>query len=69
MRPGFSSNAAFNSLDINSSGQITAFELFRMCEARGYFVTHKECEQVVNKMSKFGDGRVNYVEFSNASRN
>jgi len=43
-RPGFNAYEAFNSLDLNSDGQVSAHELRRMIESRGYFVGFKECE-------------------------
>jgi len=40
-----------------------------MCESRGYFVTQKECDQVIDKMDTNKDGRIQYHEFSSANRN
>ena len=36
--PGFNAYEAFNSLDLNGDGNVTATELRRMIESRGYFV-------------------------------
>lgn len=62
-RPGFNCYEAFNSLDLNDNGSIDAGELKRMIESRGYFVTHKEVDQVIDKMDKNGNGRVTFSEF------
>ena len=43
-RPGFNCYEAFNSLDLNDSGAISASELKRMIESRGYFVGFKEVD-------------------------
>jgi len=43
-RPGFNAYEAFNSLDLNDSGTVSAHELRRMIESRGYFVGFKEVE-------------------------
>lgn len=55
---------AFNSLDFNDSGAVSAYELKRMIESRGYFVGFKEVEQVVDKMDRNKDGRISFAEFS-----
>jgi Ca2+-binding EF-hand superfamily protein len=67
-RPGFNVYEAFNSLDFNDSGAISAYELKRMIESRGYFVGFKEVEQVVDKFDKNKDGRINFHEFSEETR-
>jgi Ca2+-binding EF-hand superfamily protein len=54
----------FNSLGINGDGAISAHEAKRMIEAGGYSVGHKEVEQVINKMEKWGLGRVYFNEFA-----
>ena len=35
----------------------------RMIESRGYFVTYKDVDQVIDKFDKNGDGRVTFSEF------
>ena len=67
-RPGFNMYEAFNSLDFNDSGAISAYELKRMIESRGYFVGFKEVDHVIDKMDKNKDGRVNYSEFVEETR-
>eukprot|EP00356_Strombidium_inclinatum_P005589 CAMPEP_0170491762 /NCGR_PEP_ID=MMETSP0208-20121228/11238_1 /TAXON_ID=197538 /ORGANISM="Strombidium inclinatum, Strain S3" /LENGTH=524 /DNA_ID=CAMNT_0010767389 /DNA_START=18 /DNA_END=1592 /DNA_ORIENTATION=- len=67
-RPGFNMYEAFNSLDFNDDGRISSYELKRMIESRGYFVGHKEVEQVIDKMDKNKDGRVSFHEFSEETR-
>ena len=62
-RPGFNCYEAFNSLDINDSGAISASEMKRMIESRGYFVGFKEVDAVIDKMDSNKDGRVTFSEF------
>ena len=63
-RPGFNMYEAFNSLDFNDTGAVSAYELKRMIESRGYFVGFKEVEQVIEKMDRNKDGRISFHEFS-----
>ena len=68
-KPGYNAYDAFNSLDLNEDGRFSAFEMRRMCESRGYFVTQKECDAVVDKMDSNKDGRISYGEFAEKTRN
>jgi Ca2+-binding EF-hand superfamily protein len=63
MRPSFNCYEAFNSLDMNDSGAVSASELKRMIESRGYFVGFKEVDQVVDKFDKNKNGRITFSEF------
>lgn len=67
--PYFNANQAFNSLDLDGDNSITATEVRRMIESRGYFVGQKECEQVIAKMDTNKDGKISYNEFASESRN
>jgi len=67
--PGFNAYEAFNSLDLNSDGCLTADELRRIIESRGYFVGLKECDQVIKKMDKNRTHRVSFAEWSHETRN
>ena len=67
-KPGFNAYEAFNSLDLNCDGSITTLELRRMIESRGYFVGQKELEQVVDKMDRNRNGRVDFGEFAEEVR-
>ena len=67
-RPGFNAYEAFNSLDINGDGSLSAHEIRRMIESRGYFVSQREVDQVVDKMDRNKDGRVTFAEFSDEQR-
>lgn len=66
--PGFNAFEAFNSLDLNCDGTISTHELRRMIESRGYFVGQKELEQVVDKMDRNKNGRVDFGEFAEEVR-
>ena len=67
-KPGFNAYEAFNSLDLNCDGSISTIELRRMIESRGYFVGQKELEQVVDKMDRNRNGRVDFGEFAEEVR-
>ena len=67
--PGFNAYEAFNSLDLNCDGALSAEELRRIIESRGYFVGLKECDQVIKKMDKNRNHRVSFAEFSHETRN
>ena len=67
--PGFNSYEGFNSLDLNEDGRVTAVEIRRMIESRGYFVGQKEVDQLVDKMDKNKDRSVALHEFSEEARN
>jgi len=68
-RPDFNAYEAFNSLDLNEDGRVSANEIQRMIESRGYYVGRKEIDQVVEKMDKNKDRTVSYGEFADESRN
>ena len=61
--PYFNIYEAFNSLDLNDSGAISRSEFKRIIQSRGFFVSEKEANQIVEKMDKNKDGRVSFVEF------
>jgi len=61
--PGFNSYEAFNSLDLSGDGQISASEMKRMIESRGYFVGFKEVDAVIDKFDKNRNGLVSFSEF------
>lgn len=55
-RPLFNINEAFNSLDLNADGRVTAAELRRLIESRGYAVNEKDIGQVLDRFDKNRDG-------------
>lgn len=61
--PHFDVVKAFNSLDANSDGRIQTHELMHILECRGFFVTKKEAEQVLQKFDENRDGQVFFHEF------
>lgn len=67
--PRFNAYEAFNSIDLDGNGALDAVELRKLIESRGYFVTQKECDQVIDKMDTNKDRRVTYGEFADESRN
>ena len=62
--PYFNIYEAFNSLDLNDSGAISRSEFKRIIQSRGFFVSEKEANQIVEKMDKNKDGRVSFAEVS-----
>jgi len=63
-QPCFNVYEAFNSLDLNDDGSISAHEIKRLIESRGFYVTDKEAHQVFKKFDANGDGSVNLNEVS-----
>ena len=55
---------AFNSMDMNDSGSISRDEFRRMIQSRGFYVSEKEVEEIVEKMDRNKDGRVSFAEVS-----
>lgn len=62
--PYFNVYEAFNSLDLNDNGRISADEFRRLVESRGFYVSYKEADQVLKKFDADHDGRVTYSEVS-----
>ena len=63
-RPGFNLYEAFISCDLNDDGTISKEELRRLIESRGFYVSEKEVNQLVEKIDKDKDGRISYHEVS-----
>ena len=63
-RPGFNIYEAFISCDLNENGSISKDELRRLIESRGFYVSEKEVNQLVEKIDKDRDGRISYSEVS-----
>ena len=62
--PYFNVYEAFNSMDLNDSGTISREEFKRMIQSRGFYVSEKEVEEIVEKMDKNKNGRVSFAEVS-----
>ena len=65
--PYFNVYEAFNSLDANSSGNISREEFRRLIQSRGFYVSDKEATEIVEKMDKNKNGRVSFAEVSLAT--
>jgi len=61
--PGFNCYEAFNSLDLSGCGGINANDLKRMIESRGYFVSFREVDAVIDKFDKNHNKEVSFSEF------
>lgn len=61
--PHFNAQQAFNSLDFNADGSVSAVEIKRIIESRGYYVTEKEAQSVLKKFDNDGDGEISIREF------
>lgn len=66
--PAFNAYEAFNCLDLNDSGSVTAAEMQRMLETRGFFVGVRAAEVLIGKFDKKGNGRVTFEEFQEETR-
>jgi Ca2+-binding EF-hand superfamily protein len=63
-RPGFSVYEAFLAVDVNDNGLISKEELRALMESRGFYVSEKEVNALVDKLDKDRDGRISYSEVS-----
>lgn len=63
-RPGFQLFDAFATCDLNDNGSITKEELRRLMESRGFYISEKEANCLVEKIDKDKDGRITYSEVS-----
>lgn len=63
-RPGFNVYDAFLSCDLNDDGAISKDELKRLIESRGFYVSEKEVNSLIEKIDKDKDGKINYSEVS-----
>ncbi len=61
-RPGFNVFEAFQSCDLNEDGIVSKDELRRLIESRGFYVSEKEVNTLVEKIDKDKDGRISYAE-------
>ena len=55
--------AAFRKYDTDNSGQITADELYQVMKDFRGKVTRQECQQMVNRVDKDKNGKINLLEF------
>lgn len=62
-QPCFNLYEAFNSMDLNDDGRVTAHEIKRIIESRGFYVSQKEADSAVAKFDANKDGSVSYSEF------
>ena len=63
-RPGFNIYEAFISCDLNDDGIVSKDEIRRLIESRGFYVSEKEVNQLIEKIDKDRDGRISYSEVS-----
>jgi len=63
-RPGFNIYEAFISCDLNDDGIVSKEELRRLIESRGFYVSEKEMNTLVEKIDKDRDGKISYQEVS-----
>lgn len=63
-RPGFNVYDAFLTCDLNDNGSVSKDELRQLIESRGFYVSEKEVNSLVEKIDKDKDGRINYSEVS-----
>ena len=58
-----------NTLDPAQKGAITAEDLKRILEARGYFIGKREADCVISRYDKQAKGHVTFAEFHDEQRN
>ena len=61
--PALNPYDCFEALDLDGNGAITRDELRRMIESRGFYVSYKDMDSLVEKFDKNKDGRITYGEF------
>ena len=54
---------AFKTCDINDDGVVTQNEIGRLMESRGFYVSSKDLNTIMEKFDKDKDGRISYNEF------
>lgn len=62
--PNFNIYDAFNTLDLNNDGVITASELRRIMESRGFYISENEASKVLAKFGQKIDGIIQFNEVS-----
>ena len=62
--PNFNIYDAFNTLDLNNDGVITASELRRIMESRGFYISENEASKVLAKFGQKNDGIIQFKEVS-----
>lgn len=63
-RPGFNVYDAFDACDSNADGKISTAEIQRLIESRGFYVSYKDVQGLVEKFDKDKDGRISLGEVS-----
>ena len=63
-RPAFNIYDAFSACDVNDDGRITTDEIKRFIESRGFYVSYKDVQGLVEKYDKNKDGRITLTEVS-----
>lgn len=63
-RPGFNLYEAFIACDLNENGFVTREELRDLIQSRGFYVSEKEVNNLIEKIDKDRDGRISYHEVS-----
>ena len=62
--PKFDVYEAFNTLDINNNGKITAIEVRRAMETRGFILSDKELNLIMRRLDADHDGVIRFNEVS-----
>jgi Ca2+-binding EF-hand superfamily protein len=65
-RPGFNIFDAFLTCDMNENGLVSREELKRLIESRGFYVSEKEINTLVEKIDRDKDGKISYAEVSSS---
>lgn len=58
--PYFNNFEGFNSLDLDGSGGVSAQEIHAMLQSRGFFASHKEVHDLVDKFDKTRTGTISF---------
>lgn len=63
INPEESIEAAFHMFDTDRKGSITSNELYRVISGLGDSITLEECQEIISRADKDGDGQVNFNDF------
>lgn len=55
---------AFESIDLNLDGSVSAQEVKRVVDGKGLYVSEKEAELLIRKFDSDNDGKIRFAEVS-----
>ena len=62
--PHYSMQGAFESIDLDLDGSVSAQEVKRVVGGKGLYVSEKEAELLIRKFDSDNDGKIRFAEVS-----